>query len=167
MSDFLFTFMSRFFFSFPFLLFFLIFLFGCFLSFFFLFFFFFLGGLFGPAIVIGASGGRIVGIIIAAAVPTAGINAGVYAMLGAGSMLGGFNRLVMPAALMVVEITGDATYLLPIMCTTCIAYFTACAFTLPLYPQHMKIEQIPTLSDVVAPAVGQLPACQVMQYMER
>ena len=125
------------------------------------------GGLFVPSIVVGGMYGRVVGIFVEWMFPAAYINPGVYALLGAASMLGGFTRLVLPVVLMLIELTGDATYLLPIMYCAVVGKFSADALYGPLYPQHMAIEKIPTLTDKVNPAVSRLHAGDLMIGKDR
>ena len=115
------------------------------------------GGLFVPSIVIGGCYGRVVGHIGHAYVSTS-INPGVYALLGAAGMLGGFTRLGLPVVVMLVEMTGDATYLLPIMYVATLAKLLADWIEPPLYPQHMAIESISQLGDKIPLAIAQLTA---------
>ena len=63
------------------------------------------GGLFVPSVVVGGAMGRVVGWFVHAYV-SAGVNPGVYALLGAASMFGGFTRLALPAVVMLTEMTG-------------------------------------------------------------
>ena len=125
------------------------------------------GGLFVPSIVVGGMYGRVVGIFVEYLFPSSYINPGVYALLGAASMLGGFTRLALPVVLMLIELTGDATYLLPIMYCAMVGKFSADALYPPLYPQHMAIEKIPTLTDNLNPTVAKLHANDLMIRKER
>lgn len=84
-------------------------------------------------------------------------------MLGAAAMLGGFNRLVLPIILMVIEMTGDSTYLLPIMICGSVAKLFADWLEPPLYPQHMILEGIPQLNDKINTAIAKLKACDIMK----
>ena len=118
------------------------------------------GGLFVPSIVIGGCYGRVVGHIGHAYVSTS-INPGVYALLGAAGMLGGFTRLGLPVVVMLVEMTGDATYLLPIMYVATLAKLLADWIEPPLYPQHMAIESISQLGDKIPLAIAQLTAADI------
>ena len=86
------------------------------------------------------------------------INPGVYALLGAAGMLGGFTRLGLPVVVMLVEMTGDATYLLPIMYVATLAKLLADWLEPPLYPQHMAIESISQLGDKIPLAIAALTA---------
>lgn len=119
------------------------------------------GGLFVPSVVVGGVYGRVMGIWLSTWLG-ARINPGVYAMLGAGGMLGGFTRLALPVCIMLVEMTGDATYLLPVMITTVIAKLLADELTPPLYPQHMALENLPVLGEKLAPGVEKLCARELL-----
>jgi chloride channel 7 len=121
------------------------------------------GGLFVPSIVVGGLYGRVIGIGVQAVFPlTYNINPGVYSLLGAASMLGGFTRLALPVVIMLVELTGDATYLLPMMLCSVVGKFTSDALEPPLYPQHMKLEHIPSLTDKLDPTIAKLTAKDIM-----
>lgn len=119
------------------------------------------GGLFVPSIVIGACYGRVTGIILNGAVSTS-INSGVYALLGAAGMLGGFTRLGLPVVVMLVEMTGDATYLLPIMYIATLAKLMADQIEPPLYPQHMAIEKIAQIGDKIPLSIAAMKAEDIM-----
>ena len=125
------------------------------------------GGLFVPSIVVGGLYGRIIGIATKALFPLAGINPGVYSLLGAASMLGGFTRLALPVVIMLVELTWDATYLLPMMLCSVVGKFTSDAIFPPLYPQHMALEKIPSLTDKINPVIAKLTAKEIMLPAEK
>ncbi|EJU04342.1 Cl-channel protein [Dacryopinax primogenitus] len=86
-------------------------------------------GIFVPSMAIGATFGRMVGIIVKAmyqAYPTSGwfaacqpdapcITPGTYALLGAAAALGGIMRLTVTVVVIMFELTGAATYILPLM----------------------------------------------------
>jgi CBS domain-containing protein len=118
--------------------------------------------LFVPSVVVGGCVGRAFGYFMHIYVSDQ-INPGVYALLGAASMFGGFTRLILPAAVMLVEMTGDSTYLLPIMFCTAVAKVVSDQIQPPLYPQHMAIEGIPTLGDKLNPLIAPLQARHIMQ----
>ena len=121
------------------------------------------GGLFVPSIVAGGLFGRIIGIATKVVFPDSiFINPGVYSLLGAAAMLGGFTRLALPVVIMLVELTGDATYLLPMMLCSVVGKFTSDALEPPLYPQHMALEKIPSLTDKLNPEVAKLQAKDIM-----
>ena len=97
------------------------------------------GGLFIPSIVIGGSGGRILGSLFASMSP-AGVNPGVYAVLGASAMLGGVTRMTLPISVMMIEITSDAQFLIPIMLVVLVAKATADLCIKPLYAEHLRMD---------------------------
>lgn len=118
------------------------------------------GGLFVPSIIIGGVYGRVIGIMSEQV--SSSINPGVYALLGSAAMLGGFTRLALPVIVMLIEMTGDATYLLPVMLCCVVGKSVADHLTTPLYPQHMAIENIPVLTDKLNDAVSTLQAVDIM-----
>ncbi|KAI5120350.1 hypothetical protein M0805_009425 [Coniferiporia weirii] len=86
-------------------------------------------GIFIPSMAIGATFGRMVGIIVKAlnqAYPDAGVFAvcqpgvscitpGTYAFLGAAAALGGIMRITVTVVVIMFELTGALTYILPTM----------------------------------------------------
>lgn len=120
------------------------------------------GGLFVPSIVVGGMYGRVVGIACKSMFLTSSINPGVYSLLGAASMLGGFTRLALPVVIMLVELTGDATYLLPMMFCSSVGKFVSDWLEPPLYPQHMALEKIPSLTDKLNPEIAKRTAREIM-----
>lgn len=120
------------------------------------------GGLFVPSIVIGGMYGRVIGIFCLYMFPSSSVNPGVYSLLGAASMLGGFTRLALPVVIMLAELTGDATYLLPMMLCSAVGKFVSDYLFPPLYPQHMALEKIPSLTDKLNPIIAKLAAKDIM-----
>lgn len=106
------------------------------------------GGLFIPSIIIGASYGRIMGIAMQSLIqpptddPELGINPGVYAVLGSVSMLGGMTRMTLPITVMMIEITSDAQFVLPIMLVVLLAKGTADRIIGGLYAEHLRLDGI-------------------------
>jgi len=86
-------------------------------------------GIFVPSMAIGATFGRMVGIIVKVlhrAYPTSGIfsvcqpdvpciTSGTYAMLGAAAALSGIMRITVTVVVIMFELTGALTYILPTM----------------------------------------------------
>ena len=97
------------------------------------------GGLFIPSIVIGGAGGRILGMWFATTTFLPAVNPGVYAVLGASAMLGGVTRMTLPISVMMIEITSDAQFLIPIMLTVLVAKATADLCINPLYAEHLRM----------------------------
>ena len=102
------------------------------------------GGLFIPSIIIGASYGRVVGMLASSLLPpdASGIpvNPGVYAVLGAASMLGGVTRMTLPISVMMIEITSDAQFLIPIMLVVVVAKVVADQCIGALYAEHLRMD---------------------------
>lgn len=122
------------------------------------------GGLFVPSILIGACYGRFLGVVCGLIFPHAVINPGVYAMIGAGSMMGGFTRLALPAVIMLIEMTGDATYLLPITISTLVAKLLGDRLSLDFYTQQRDIDDIPQLAEDLPPGMSTLTVRDILIY---
>lgn len=120
------------------------------------------GGIFVPAILTGGSLGRAFALILNSWIPGARIIPGVYALIGAGAMLSGVTRLTLPIVVMLVEMTGDATYLLPIMIASVVAKWVADALSPALYPLHMKLEGIAILQDSLTDSLDHVTAGDLM-----
>mmetsp|Transcript_24129 Transcript_24129/g.44302 ORF Transcript_24129/g.44302 Transcript_24129/m.44302 type:complete len:763 (-) Transcript_24129:21-2309(-) len=91
-------------------------------------------GLFVPSLYIGGCFGRALGVIVkrfgpllfAMDVP---IEPGIYAMVGAGAMLAGVSRLTVSLAVVLVELTGGLTYVVPFMLAVLIAKWVGDSMT--------------------------------------
>mmetsp|Transcript_35999 Transcript_35999/g.81294 ORF Transcript_35999/g.81294 Transcript_35999/m.81294 type:complete len:778 (+) Transcript_35999:86-2419(+) len=91
-------------------------------------------GLFVPSLYIGGCFGRALGVIVkrfgpllfAVEVP---IEPGIYAMVGAGAMLAGVSRLTVSLAVVLVELTGGLTYVVPFMLAVLIAKWVGDSMT--------------------------------------
>ena len=108
------------------------------------------GGLFVPCIIIGAAYGRLVGLavqsIFTANTPAGEtpplIIPGVYALLGSASLLGGITRMALPITVMMIEITSDSQFLIPIMLVVLLAKVVADFGTPALYAQHLALDGV-------------------------
>ncbi|KAF8322212.1 hypothetical protein DL93DRAFT_2124058 [Clavulina sp. PMI_390] len=94
-------------------------------------------GIFVPSMAVGATFGRMVGIIVKAmyrAYPTVGLFAvckpdvpcitpGTYALLGAAAALGGVMRMTLTVVVIMFELTGALTYILPTMIVLLVTRF--------------------------------------------
>jgi H+/Cl- antiporter ClcA len=70
-------------------------------------------GLFVPSLFIGGCVGRFLGVILKFA--GLDIEPGIYAMVGAGAMLAGVSRLTISLVVVLFELTGGLTYVVPFM----------------------------------------------------
>ncbi|KAI9362902.1 clc channel [Zopfochytrium polystomum] len=96
-------------------------------------------GVFGLSMVVGACGGRIVGMVMdnlqknnpehwlfrGCPADRDCIIPGVYAMVGAAAVLSGVTRMTVSLVVIMVELTGALTYVIPIMCAIMVAKWIA------------------------------------------
>jgi CIC family chloride channel protein len=81
------------------------------------------GGIFGPALFIGAMMGAAVGGVAHAAFPSYTAGPGAYALVGMGTAFAGIVRTPLTSVFMIFEITRDYTIIVPLMISNLIAYF--------------------------------------------
>jgi CIC family chloride channel protein len=80
------------------------------------------GGMFAPALFIGAMLGGAVGSIEHHFFPWLTGSAGAYALVGMGTLFAGFLRAPMTSVFMVLEVSGNYSIILPVMISNTIAY---------------------------------------------
>ncbi|XP_071784612.1 chloride channel protein C-like isoform X1 [Asterias amurensis] len=111
-------------------------------------------GLVVPMLYIGALYGRIIGVVLVSmfgvkTVETdpywAWIDPGAFALIGAASFFGGVSRLTMSLTVIMMEITNDIQFLLPIMVAIMIAKWIGDFITHPLYHALLEVKCIPFL----------------------
>jgi chloride channel 7 len=79
-------------------------------------------GLFVPSLLIGASWGRLTGMFLVAAFPSWDWgDLGKYALIGASAQLAGTIRLTYSLTAIILEATGNLTYIFPVFVTVLIA----------------------------------------------
>lgn len=83
------------------------------------------GGIFGPALFLGAMAGGSVGNIAHRLFPTVSATAGAYALVGMGAMFAGIVRAPMTSVLMIFEMTQDYAVIVPLMISNLISLFIA------------------------------------------
>src|SRR6202158_4482450 len=83
------------------------------------------GGIFGPALFIGAMLGGVVGTVAHHLFPYYTANPGAYALVGMGAVFAGIVRAPMTSVLMIFEVTQDYAVLVPLMTTTVESLFIA------------------------------------------
>ncbi len=81
------------------------------------------GGIFGPALFIGAMMGAAVGGVAHALFPGSTAGPGAYALVGMGTAFAGIVRTPLTSVIMIFEITRDYTIIVPLMVSNLIAYF--------------------------------------------
>ena len=127
------------------------------------------GGVFSPALFIGATAGAAVGIAAEAVVPGGlGIGIPAFALAGMAGMVGGTTGAVLTAIVMITEMTGDTAIVLPLMITAAAAWWTRRAvmaesiYTMKLLarghavPEGLQAPVLPMrrVADAMAPPVG-------------
>ena len=88
----------------------------------------FVGGVIGPAMLIGSTVGAAVGTIVAPLFPDLGLSIPVFAMVGTAAMLAGTFHAPLFAAMMIFEMVGDYRMLAPLMLAAAIGYALARPF---------------------------------------
>ncbi|ATY61969.1 voltage-gated chloride channel [Cordyceps militaris] len=139
-------------------------------------------GIILPSMAIGALVGRAVGILMemwvdshrgflafqACAPDTPCITPGTYAIIGAAAALTGVTRMTVSIVVIMFELTGALTYVLPIMVAVMVAKWVGDAFSRRgIYESWIHFNEYPFLdnSDEVA-AVPDAPAAHVMTRIE-
>jgi chloride channel protein, CIC family len=83
------------------------------------------GGIFGPALFIGAMLGGVVGTLAHHVFPDYTANPGAYALVGMGAAFAGIVRAPMTSVLMIFEMTQDYAVIVPLMIANLISLFVA------------------------------------------
>lgn len=101
-------------------------------------------GLFVPSLYIGGCVGRAVGSMLKLAGLPGGagmVEPGIYAMVGAGAMLAGVSRLTISLVVVLFELTGGLTYVVPFMLSVLIAKWVGDLLTggRSVYDVHARI----------------------------
>ncbi|NYI41946.1 chloride channel protein [Demequina lutea] len=73
------------------------------------------GGVFAPALFLGATLGAGFGQVAAHAFPGVGINPGAYALVGMGAVFAGASRAPITAVIILFELTGEYSIILPLL----------------------------------------------------
>ena len=88
------------------------------------------GGLFGPALVSGSALGAATGLLLVRVFPALDLHPGAFAMVGMAGFLAASVRVPIAAIIMVSEITGNHSLLLPTMWVCGISYWIGNGWTL-------------------------------------
>ena len=104
------------------------------------------GGVFAPSLFMGAMLGSAFGLGAHALLPAASAGAGAYGLVGMGAVFGAASRAPITAVLIVFELTGDYSIILPLMLAVVIAtalshrLSTSSIYTLKLKRRGIEIE---------------------------
>eukprot|EP01118_Nematostelium_gracile_P019057 TRINITY_DN8693_c0_g1_i1.p1 TRINITY_DN8693_c0_g1~~TRINITY_DN8693_c0_g1_i1.p1 ORF type:complete len:819 (+),score=195.47 TRINITY_DN8693_c0_g1_i1:89-2545(+) len=119
-------------------------------------------GIFIPSLVIGASYGRAIGMLVKyvaennrestlfsiCAQSTDCVTPGVYALVGAAATLGGVTRMTVSLVVIMFELTGELSYMLPLIMAVMVSKWVADAFNRDgIYDQHILLNSYPFLEN--------------------
>jgi chloride channel 7 len=99
------------------------------------------GGVFVPTILAGCAMGRIVGEIVDPLMEVDAVNSGTYALMGAAAMMGGVTRMTVSLAVILIEVTGNVQYALPLMLVLMSSKFTGDLIIDGLYDVHIELRR--------------------------
>lgn len=134
-------------------------------------------GVFIPSLLIGATGGRLVGLILLYYLgPLKWLTQqNKFAIIGAVSVLGGIVRMTISLTVIVIEATGCISFGLPIMICLMVSKWVADSFIEGLYDLAIKMANVPFLgweppassysiyaSDIMAPRVKVLQSTETV-----
>jgi len=100
-------------------------------------------GLFVPCILMGSAVGRIVGELARSSFPTLDVHVGVYALIGAASMLSSVTRITITITVILFETSNQLYLIMPIMATVLMSKWIADQFNISLYDMHVELKCIP------------------------
>lgn len=138
-------------------------------------------GIILPTVAIGALYGRALGIameMLQEAYPaawlfntcepdTACITPGTYAIIGAASALGGVTRMTVSIVVIMFELTGALTYVLPIMIAVMLSKWIGDAFGKKgIYEMWIRFKEYPFLDNKDDTPAPDVPVAQVMTKVE-
>ncbi|MCR6488963.1 chloride channel protein [Amycolatopsis sp. OK19-0408] len=107
------------------------------------------GGVFAPSLFIGAMGGTAFGIVVHAWLPSLTASPGVYGLIGMGAAFAGSARAPITAVIVLFELTGQYTIILPMLTAIVIATATSRAlsrdtiYTLKLRRRGVDLDRHP------------------------
>ncbi|TQW00355.1 chloride channel protein 3, 4 [Cordyceps javanica] len=138
-------------------------------------------GIILPSMAIGALVGRAVGIVMeiwvdnhrgfflfqTCAPDTPCITPGTYAIIGAAAALTGVTRMTVSIVVIMFELTGALTYVLPIMVAVMLSKWVGDAFSRRgIYESWIHFNEYPFLDNSEEVAVPDVPAAQIMTRIE-
>ncbi|XP_048128175.1 chloride channel protein CLC-c isoform X2 [Rhodamnia argentea] len=112
-------------------------------------------GLFIPVILAGASYGRLVGTFLD---PLSGLDAGLFALLGAASFLGGTMRMTVSLCVILLELTNNLLMLPLVMLVLLISKTVADSFNKGVYDQIVEMKGLPYMEAHAEPYMRNLVA---------
>ncbi|KAL6974095.1 hypothetical protein U1Q18_028278 [Sarracenia purpurea var. burkii] len=116
-------------------------------------------GLFVPVILVGASYGRLVGMLLGS---RSDLNHGLFAVLGSASLLGGSMRMTVSLCVIILELTNNLLLLPLIMLVLLVSKTVADVFNENIYDLIMKLKGFPYLETHAEPYMRQLTVSDVV-----
>jgi len=101
------------------------------------------GGLFIPMMLVGASMGRFVGVVLWMIFPS--IDPSIYSLVGSAAVMTGFCRMTISLVVILVELTEGTQYLLPIILVVMVAKWVGDYFSHGIYERLIEVKGIPFL----------------------
>ncbi|KAH7441661.1 hypothetical protein KP509_03G047600 [Ceratopteris richardii] len=118
-------------------------------------------GLFIPVIIIGAAYGRLVGWFVRSTTQLQTFDEGIYAYLGAASLLGGSMRMTVSVCVILLELTNNLLTLPPTMLVLLISKTLGDLFNHSVYDQILHIKGLPFLVEKPEPYMKHLTVMDV------
>ncbi|PON79879.1 Chloride channel, voltage gated [Trema orientale] len=116
-------------------------------------------GLFIPVILAGASYGRLVGTVLGS---VSSLDAGLFALLGAASFLGGTMRMTVSLCVILLELTNNLLMLPLMMLVLLISKTVADCFNKGVYDQILVLKGLPYMEAHAEPYMRNLVASDVV-----
>ncbi|CAL8101223.1 unnamed protein product [Calicophoron daubneyi] len=102
-------------------------------------------GVFIPSLLIGASWGRVIGILMNLAFPEQFPDPGKFALIGGAAQLGGIVRMTVSLTVILMEATGNVIVGLPLLMTLIVAKYTGDYFSNGIYDEHIELSSLALL----------------------
>lgn len=121
------------------------------------------GGIFAPALFIGAMLGGSIGNLAHKLIHTSGDPVGGFALVGMGAVFAGIIRAPMTSVLIVVEMTGSYALILPLMIANMTSYVIARRFSkMPIYEALLDQDGIHLPAHVPTDSVESMPVSTLL-----
>eukprot|EP00698_Gefionella_okellyi_P024064 TRINITY_DN8399_c0_g1_i1.p1 TRINITY_DN8399_c0_g1~~TRINITY_DN8399_c0_g1_i1.p1 ORF type:complete len:749 (-),score=147.33 TRINITY_DN8399_c0_g1_i1:91-2022(-) len=121
-------------------------------------------GMFMPVFALGAGVGRLFGEIVHLIFPSIGVVAGGYAVVGAAGLASGATR-AFSTAVIVFELTGQMTHMLPVLIAVLLATAVGNLFNDSVYDTMLSLRHLPYLPALKTGAYGQM-ANNIMEKVD-
>jgi chloride channel 2 len=120
-------------------------------------------GVISPLLVIGAFTGRLYGHLLKFIFPIS--EEYIYAMIGSACVFSGGTHSV-SSALLIFEMTGNTTYLVPLLLANIVANLTAQAISMNIFDVLLLIKNLPHLPSIKSPALYNLTAIDISKKIK-